>query len=170
MGGEDVHPSFYGGPTEYPRSGVHSIAADEAQIALVKDAEKRGTPLLAICRGHQVLNVALGGDLIQHLPPESGHRNSQGPDTFKEHGLILDAAGALADVVRTDEAVQSSHHQAVGRLGTGLRVAASSVDGVVEAVVHESAPLTGVQWHPEHRSAPDGQLVRLLRRLEQQLS
>jgi putative glutamine amidotransferase len=77
MGGEDVHPDFYGGPLDYPGSGVHEPAGDEAQLAVVQDAAERGTPLLGICRGMQLLNVAFGGDLVQHIPT-AGHRAAPG--------------------------------------------------------------------------------------------
>ncbi|MDQ4137494.1 MAG: gamma-glutamyl-gamma-aminobutyrate hydrolase family protein [Actinomycetota bacterium] len=167
MGGEDVHPDFYGGPLDYPEGGRHEPAADEAQIAVVQDAAGRGTPVLGICRGMQLLNVAFGGDLVQHLP-QSGHRAPPGGrDPFVLHRVqVREDSGFDAAV---DELVQSGHHQAIGRLGAGLRTVAVGEDGVIEAVVHEQAPVTGVQWHPEHLDAPAGQLTRLLRRLESQL-
>ncbi|WP_051171932.1 gamma-glutamyl-gamma-aminobutyrate hydrolase family protein [Microbacterium indicum] len=164
MGGEDVHPSFYRGAAEYPGSGAHDVAGDEAQIAVVADAALRGAPLLGICRGHQILNVALGGDLVQHLPTTHAHRGV-GEKRFLEHDLhAIDPA--LAGAVLAGEPVQSSHHQAVGRLGAGLRAGARGEDGVVEAVVHDAAPIVGVQWHPEHEAARPGQLARLLRLVE----
>lgn len=169
MGGEDVHPGFYGGPLDYPEAGRHEPAADEAQLAVVLDAAERGTPLLGICRGMQLLNVAFGGDLVQHLPV-AGHRAPPGrADPFVRHGVRLAEDSGLEAAIRPAEPVLSGHHQAVARLGEGLTAVAEGEDGVLEAVVHERAPITGVQWHPEHRGAPAGQLTRLLRRLESQL-
>jgi putative glutamine amidotransferase len=170
MGGEDVHPDFYGGPLDYPGSGVHEPAADEAQLAVVHDAAERGTPLLGICRGMQLINVAFGGDLVQHIPT-AGHRAAHaGANPFVSHPLRLREDFGLDAAVMPDELVQSGHHQAIRRLGDGLLNVAEGEDGIVEAVVHERAPITGVQWHPEHPDAAAGQLRRLLRRLESQLN
>ncbi len=169
MGGEDVHPRFYGGHLDYPEAGRHEPAADEAQLAVVLDAAERGTPLLGVCRGMQLLNVAFGGDLIQHIAGP-GHRGARGSaDPFVLHRVELGDDAGLGSAVRDGELVQSGHHQAVGRFGEGLRSVATGEDGIVEAVVHERGPITGVQWHPEHPKAAAGQLTRLLRRLEGQL-
>ncbi|MCD9152898.1 gamma-glutamyl-gamma-aminobutyrate hydrolase family protein [Aeromicrobium duanguangcaii] len=166
MGGEDVHPSFYEGATEYPGSGVHEPAADRAHIAAVRRCLTSGTPVLGICRGLQVLNVALGGALVPHL--ETGHTHrAEGDDPFVRNRVAL-ADDTLASSVDVSEDVRCSHHQAVDRLGDGLRVAAYGVDGVVEAVVHDSAPITGIQWHPEHPAVAERQLAPLLRRLAEQ--
>ena len=170
LGGEDVHPQFYGGPLDYPEAGRHEPAADEAQLAVMQDAAERGTPLLGICRGMQLLNVAFGGDLVQHIAGP-GHRGVRGSaDPFLLHRVELGENHGLGSAVVEGELVQSGHHQAVGRLGDGLRSVATGEAGIVEAVVHERAPLTGVQWHPEHSNAPAGQLTRLLRRLESRLA
>ncbi len=166
LGGEDVHPTYYGGAADYVGSGRHLEAGDEAQISVVTDAALRGVPVLGVCRGHQLINVALGGDLIQHLP-ETGHHRDATPgldEPFIGHRVAL-VGDLLGSAVRQGELVQSSHHQAVDRLGRGLRAAAVSEDGVVEAIAHESLPIVGVQWHPEHQGAPSGQFVRLLQHL-----
>ncbi|MGO1769124.1 MAG: gamma-glutamyl-gamma-aminobutyrate hydrolase family protein [Microbacterium sp.] len=170
MGGEDIHPRFYDGELEYPGSGLHDEQGDEAQLAVVADAAERGTPLLGICRGNQLINVAFGGDLVQHLPTTHAHRGPVlGSRRFVEHGLRgIDAE--LAEAVRADEPVQSSHHQAPGRIGDGLRVAATAEDGVIEAVIHETAPVVGVQWHPEFEASRPGQLSRLLRLIESRIA
>ncbi|MFD1713398.1 gamma-glutamyl-gamma-aminobutyrate hydrolase family protein [Amnibacterium flavum] len=164
VGGEDVRPDFYGGPLDYTGAGSHSAAADEAQLAVIRDAALRGTPVLGICRGHQIINVALGGDLIQHLEETGQHRvPTPGAATrFTRHTVDL-ADSSLQHAIAAGEYVQSSHHQAVGRLGDGLRAVAASSDGVVEAITHASLPIVGVQWHPEHTGAPADQLARLLR-------
>lgn len=172
LGGEDVHPSFYGGATEYPGSGTHDLRSDEAQLAVIHDAVDRGAPLLGICRGHQLLNVALGGNLLQHLPTDGVHRKQQSIaaesadvrplDPFTPHVVTLHEPLVGAADGSHSLLVQSSHHQAVDHLGTGLRVAADH-GGLVEAIAHEDAPVFGVQWHPEHPAAPQQDFARLAR-------
>lgn len=180
LGGEDVEPGFYGGATSYPGSGRHEPDADRTQIAVVRAAECARTPVLGLCRGHQLINVALGGTLVQHLPTLANHRAPEGsPGVYVEHRVVLDHGGAPhaeaphGDALHRDvdarHAVRCTHHQAIDRLGAGLRVAARAHDGVIEAVVHESAPITGVQWHPEHPDTAPTQLTALLRRLDRQL-
>jgi putative glutamine amidotransferase len=149
MGGEDVTPHFYGGVADYPGGGIHVEHADAAQIALVQRTVERGTPLLGICRGQQLVNVALGGTLIQHIESDLSHRLAEAhPHEMEAHGVQV--SGALAQILEDGVDVRSSHHQAVGELGAGLRVAALAPDGIVEALEHEVAPLVTVQWHPEH--------------------
>ena len=165
LGGEDLTPRLYGGATGYPGEGRHDLTADEAQLALVRRALVRSTPLLGICRGHQLINVALGGDLVQHLDDHEGlHRTPDAPvdRLMNAHAVELEAGSSLAAALGTAPRVQSAHHQAVGRLGDGLRVVGRAVDGAVEAVEHVSAPVVGVQWHPEAPAAPEGQLDALL--------
>ncbi len=167
LGGEDVHPDFYGGALSYTGSGTHEVEADRAHIAVIRAAVESGTPLLGICRGSQILNVALGGTLVQHLPETHRHRGrGTGMDVFVE-GDISAELDFFAELLAAD-AARCGHHQAIDRLGEGLVVAARADDGVIEAVVHESAPLTGVQWHPEHPETAARQLSALLRRLEHQ--
>ncbi|GAA4782646.1 gamma-glutamyl-gamma-aminobutyrate hydrolase family protein [Microbacterium gilvum] len=161
LGGEDVDPARYGGAVDYPGSGHHEPASDEAHIAIVRDALRTGTPLLGICRGAQVLNVAFGGTLVQD---HDGHRGAPGADPYVTTELAHE--GPLAGVAAGE--VLCTHHQSIGRVGDGLRVVARASDGIVEAVVHESAPITGVQWHPEHPAVAVAQLVPLLRRLGEQ--
>lgn len=160
MGGEDVHPAFYGGPLEYPESGHHVAAADVADITVVRDAVARRAPLLAICRGAQVVNVALGGTLVQHMPEVDDHR-VVGDEVFREVRVRVD--DPLAAAVDAGEPVRCSHHQAVAEVAPGLRVAARAADDVVEALAHEEAPLVAVQWHPEHPETARTQLPPLLR-------
>jgi putative glutamine amidotransferase len=165
LGGEDIHPRHYGEEVGYPGEGVHYDDADLAQIAVARRAAERATPLLGICRGHQVINVALGGTLIPDLGDESGHRNIDVPieDVLTPHEIQLERSSTLA--LRLGGAavtVQSAHHQAVGRLGEGLIAVGWSHDGHVEAIEHEVLPITGVQFHPEAPSSPAGQLAGLL--------
>jgi len=164
MGGEDVDPRTYGGPVDYPGSGGHEPVADAAHLAAVRRCVATGTPLLGVCRGLQLVNVALGGTLVPHLPTVDRHRH---PDDFVRNRVRL-AGAALVREVDAEQAVRCTHHQAVDRLGAGLVVAVTADDGVVEALVHRTAPVTGVQWHPEHPATADEQLAALLRRLVEQ--
>jgi putative glutamine amidotransferase len=172
MGGEDLAPEWYGGEGGYPEEGRHYEEADSGQIAVVHRALRRGTPLLGVCRGHQLINVALGGTLLQHLPGETQHRNAGAPveELMHSHSVDLGRTSRLAAVLGESIGVQSAHHQALGAVAEGLRVVGRASDGVVEAVEHETAPITGVQWHPEDRKAPAGQLLRLLDHLGEQAS
>lgn len=162
LGGEDVDPSFYGGEAGYPGEGSHEPQADAAHIAVIRAAIAARKPLLGICRGLQLVNVALGGTLIQHLDPGGLHRaNAAGMGSFVASQPALVAGSGLPQEA-LEGFVYCTHHQAVDALGAGLRIEAWAEDGVVEAVVHESAPLVAVQWHPEHPETSRRQLVALL--------
>ena len=164
VGGEDITPHFYGGATGYEAETHHFVAADEGQIALVRRAVELGTPLLGICRGLQIINVALGGTIDQHID-DGIHRNVGVPidEILSTHAVTLAATSGLADSLGgTEIEVQSAHHQSVARLGSGLVAAAFAPDGLVEALEHRTAPITGVQWHPEAPDAPAEQLPLLL--------
>jgi putative glutamine amidotransferase len=164
LGGEDLAPEFYGGGRGYRNEGVHAERADEAQIAVVHRALDRGTPLVGVCRGLQVIDVALGGSLIQDLGEASGHRNDGVPveRTMADHGVQLEPGTRLAAALGGRVETRSAHHQAVDALGAGLRVAARADDGLIEAVEHVTAPIVGVQWHPEDAGSPAAQLEAVL--------
>lgn len=167
MGGEDLSPSLWGGPSGHPHEGRHHAVADDAQLALVERALRRGTPLLGICRGHQLLAVATGGTLVPHLDDAGGevlHRTAGAPPErlMHRHAVDLVAGSRLRAALGARPGVQSAHHQAVDLVGPDLRVVGRAADGVVEAVEHRSAPVVGVQWHPEDRHAPAGQLGGVL--------
>jgi putative glutamine amidotransferase len=123
---------------------------------LLTAALARELPVLAICRGAQVLNVARGGDLVQHLPEvvgNDGHKHT--PGEFAEHDVTLEDGTRLGSLLGKRAPVKSHHHQGLGRLGDGLRVAAHAEDGVVEAIedpAHRFA--LGVLWHPEAGEDP----------------
>jgi len=164
VGGEDITPSFYGARPGYEGETAHYRAADEGQIALVQRALAANTPLLGICRGLQIINVALGGNLVQHID-DGIHKNANAPidQILSTHGVTLTAQSGLArGLGNTEILVQSAHHQSVGVLGAGLVPAAVAPDGLVEALEHATAPITGVQWHPEAPDAPADQLPLLL--------
>lgn len=165
-GGEDVDPSLYGGRPDDPHRGQSFPAADRAQIALVRRAVETRTPLVGICRGMQLVNVALGGDLVQHLPG-AGHVGRSVPGEhlsgMVDHRVALEPGSALARILGAAELdVRSSHHQAVDRPGEGLVVVGRADDGTVEALEHESAPLWCVQWHPEDAGSRGTVLTDLL--------
>jgi putative glutamine amidotransferase len=154
-GGPDVDPSMYGAE-RHPKLGATHPAIDRFEIAVVREAERLGMPILAICRGCQVLNVARGGDLYQDLPDQVGttvHHQRGGPgeatvwhEVAVEPGSLL--AASLDGLARAE--VNAFHHQAARRLGEGLRAVAHATDGVIEAVELPGADFElGVQWHPE---------------------
>ncbi|MFJ3382705.1 MULTISPECIES: gamma-glutamyl-gamma-aminobutyrate hydrolase family protein [unclassified Curtobacterium] len=163
MGGEDVAPAHYEGDDDYEGRGQHFAVADAAQIAAVRRALAGAVPTLGICRGMQVVNVALGGDLVQHLD-QGGHVRPGDPAaSMVDHPVLLEPDSRLAAALGAARLeVRSSHHQAVGRVGDGLRVVATAPDGTVEAVEHVSAPLWAVQWHPEDSGATGTALRDLL--------
>ncbi|GAA2907088.1 hypothetical protein GCM10010517_73440 [Streptosporangium fragile] len=155
-GGEDVDPRRYGG-TPSPFQTLLDPVRDEYEITLVRTALERRLPLLGICRGSQLLNVALGGTLVPHLPPDSGEGHSYlgYPRGHRSHPVRVAEGSRTAGVLGTDLAVNSYHHQAVDRVGAGLRAVAHAPDGVVEAIEMDGAPVIGVQWHPEMFAEPD---------------
>ncbi len=168
-GGGDIDPKHYGGAPHRTNYGI-SVERDGFEIALAGAALARpDLPILCICRGMQVLNVALGGDLISHIPEKFGdevlHRHPERRAT--EHPVQVDPTSRLASILGTTELpVRSWHHQAVGRLGHGLRAVAWASDGVIEAVESDHHPFTfAVQWHPEVGALEDRRHLRLFEAL-----
>jgi len=149
-GGSDVDPEQYGAEAHPTTLGVRP-ERDRAELALLTAALERDMPVLALCRGSQVMNVALGGDLEQHLPDRVGHdRHKQVAGTFSEHSVEPLPGTALAPLIGGRATVKSHHHQGYGRLGRGLREAARDEDGTVEAIEDPSRRFAiGVLWHPE---------------------
>ena len=124
---------------------------DRAELALLEGRLARDMPVLAVCRGSQVLNVARGGDLVQHLPDVVGDdKHKHTPGTFADHDVTLEPGTRLAGLLGERAPVKSHHHQGFGRVGDGLRVAAHAEDGTIEAVEDPSHRFAlGVLWHPE---------------------
>lgn len=149
-GGVDVDPSLYGAEP-HPETDLPQDRRDAAELALLAAALERDVPTLAICRGFQLLNVARGGDLDQHLPETLGHdEHRQAEGTFSEHAVEVKEGTRLAAVVGARTSVTSHHHQAVGRIGRGLVESAWAPDGTLEALEDPSLRFAiGVQWHPE---------------------
>ncbi|MYT29853.1 MULTISPECIES: gamma-glutamyl-gamma-aminobutyrate hydrolase family protein [unclassified Streptomyces] len=144
-GGADVAPARYGAEP-HPRTGPPALDRDAWELALIEAALTAGVPLLGICRGLQLLNVALGGTLVQHLDGHSGP-----PGVFARHEIKPVPGTLLAAALPEPVAVPTYHHQAVDRLGRGLVASAYAEDGTVEAVeLPDAAAFTlAVQWHPE---------------------
>jgi putative glutamine amidotransferase len=154
-GGADVEPSRYGEPAA-PETGPVDEARDALELALLAEALDRDLPVLAICRGQQVLNVGLGGRLVQHIPGDA-HRAYMEPDTrageSRWHDVVVEEGSALAGMIGAGRIrTNSRHHQAVPEdaLGRDLVITARADDGVVEGI---EAPgrrwVVAVQWHPE---------------------
>ena len=149
-GGSDLDPATYGQDAHPETAGIVE-ERDRAELALLQAALARDMPLLAVCRGSQVLNVALGGDLVQHLPDVVGdHKHKHTPGEYADHDILLDPETRLGSLLGHHAPVKSHHHQGFGRLGTGLRAAARAEDGTVEALEDTSRRFAlGVLWHPE---------------------
>lgn len=147
-GGSDVEPSQYQA-TPAPETGPPDRDRDAFEIALAQGAVRRSIPLLAVCRGNQVLNVALGGTLLQHVP---GHEVDDQADRGV-HGLdIVEGSQLHALLGAGTPQVNSLHHQAVASPASCLSVVARAPDGTVEATEHPELPVVGVQWHPERQA------------------
>lgn len=153
-GGEDVDPSRYGA-APHPELGPINCARDDTELALLGRARELGTPTLAICRGIQVVNVALGGTLVQDLPSERQGTAAHDVDDERDsrvHGVRIDPDSHLASILGAQSlGVNSIHHQAVDRLGEAMRINARADDGTVEGVESDDPNwwMVGVQWHPE---------------------
>jgi putative glutamine amidotransferase len=156
-GGGDVNPSWYGQPAAPETYGVNALR-DEFEFALCSAALELSLPLLAICRGTQVLNVALGGSLRQHISDEFPGHGKPGVEGGQNlHAVEIEPSSRLGRALGVTRAQCSCHHhQAIDRLGTGLQVTARHADGIVEAIELDGpAWVTGVQWHPEDTAAVD---------------
>ncbi|MFT4259252.1 gamma-glutamyl-gamma-aminobutyrate hydrolase family protein [Microbacterium sp.] len=153
-GGADVAPELYGAE-RHPLTDPARADRDAWELALFRAAERRRIPVLAICRGLQLVNVARGGTLQQHLPETLGTEKYRiGGGVFAENRVAVAEDTTLADIIGdTDMTVHSYHHQGIDRLGEGLVPAAHSDDGLVQAFVDASdGHVVGVQWHPEENA------------------
>lgn len=163
-GGPDVSPERYGAQP-HPLTGRPRLLRDEWEIALLRGALARRLPVLAICRGAQLLNVVRGGTLHQHVPDVVRHHHHLPRlGQFGAVEVIVDTGTMLEKLVGQSVSVHCHHHQSLDRIGDGLQVVARAADGVVEAVEDPTHDfLMGVQWHPEE-DATDIRLMAALRR------
>jgi putative glutamine amidotransferase len=157
-GGGDIDPVRYG--AHHRHAAVYGVDPDrdELEISLVREALDSGMPTLAICRGIQSVNVAMGGTLHQHLPDVDGldeHRRLPGQTSPMHDVKVAESSRIFQAAGRTMLSSWTSHHQGLDRLGDGLSAVAWTGDGLVEAVEHEDGWVVGVQWHPEQTAASD---------------
>ncbi|MCB1247190.1 MAG: gamma-glutamyl-gamma-aminobutyrate hydrolase family protein [Acidimicrobiia bacterium] len=166
-GGGDIDPERYGGAPHESLMGVDE-ERDAYELELARLAYARRIPTLAICRGLQVVNVAFGGTLVRDLPSERGVEGHDriGDAAWEKHSSVeIDPASTLAEVIGPGtHGINSIHHQAVDRVGDGIRVVGRAPEGTPEAIQHEDAtwPMLAVQWHPEFlRCRGDGASIEL---------
>jgi gamma-glutamyl-gamma-aminobutyrate hydrolase PuuD len=158
-GGTDIDPAMYGA-TRQPETGEPDPDRDSVETVLLREALERDLPVLAICRGLQMLNVVLGGTLAQHI---EGHRYRERPDV---HPIAIAPHSRLRSILEVDEfVVNSRHHQCADRVASGLVVVARAPDNIVEALeLPAKRFVLAVQWHPEDRAGgPDARLFEAFR-------
>lgn len=159
-GGEDVEPALFG-QRPHPKTGAPHRQRDAYEIALARAAFERRVPTLAICRGAQVMNVALGGSLVQDIPdelPSAIDHEAAGKRAERVHRVVVEPGTRLLRVIgERDIRTNSSHHQSIARVATDLKVSAVSEDGIVEGVEARDPAwwMLAVQWHPEELTKTD---------------
>ncbi|MBQ7907645.1 MAG: gamma-glutamyl-gamma-aminobutyrate hydrolase family protein [Clostridia bacterium] len=144
-GGNDIHPQLYG--EEIAGGYGFDRERDKAEMAVLKAYLDTGKPVLGICRGFQLLNVALGGTLVQDISSDISHRGENGADAY--HLVRASDGSAFYKMYKKAFSVNSNHHQAIKALGEGLVATLCSDDGIIEGFEHKSLPYLGVQFHPE---------------------
>jgi putative glutamine amidotransferase len=149
-GGTDIDVALFG-QSPAPESDEPDRARDSLELRLLAEARERDLPVLAICRGMQLLNVHCGGTLLQHHPYQQRHRQRPPDPSLIAHDVRIEAHTRLAEIIREELCgVNSRHHQAVDRVGKGLVISAMAEDGLIEALEDRHARfLVAVQWHPE---------------------
>ena len=155
-GGSDVEPAYYG-QERSPQLGEVDRERDAFELGLLTTADATDLPTLAICRGVQILNVHRGGTLVQHLTQAARHQRNDTPKPQSVHAVRIEPGSKLAGIMGGSAQVNSRHHQALDRVGSGLVVTARDAeDGVIEAVEDPARRfLVGVQWHPEDQAPVD---------------
>lgn len=166
IGGDDVSPVMYNADPR-PALGVTDLIRDRWEVGLLRTAEEKMVPVFGICRGLQLMNVARGGDLYQDIQRETGtligHAQPEDVMETLHHQISLDEGSLIREIFRLPELrVNSFHHQAVNRLGTGLTATARAADGIVEAIEDRSRPFyLGVQFHAEALPPLDSAYLRI---------
>jgi putative glutamine amidotransferase len=155
-GGADIEPQRYGAEPDEQLGSIEPDR-DEWEFKLFHAARSRGVPILGICRGAQLTNVALGGTLRQHVDADEGSGHPMWDANVREsaHEVVVRDGSLLSSVVASSIGVNSLHHQTIDRLGKGLVATAHAPDGVIEAVELPGEPILAVQWHPELLGGPD---------------
>ena len=163
-GGSDLDPGTYG-QSPHPTVGTTWPQRDRFEIELALDALRRPVPVLAVCRGMQALNVALGGTLVQHLPDELGHeRHVEREGAFSEHEVRLEPGSLAARAAGADRIwVKSHHHQGVAELGEGLTATGWDDAGTIEAIELPGREFAlGILWHPEEEDGEPAVITALI--------
>ena len=166
MGGGDIDPSLYG-EARHEKTEPPDHALDRAEHSLLGQALSRDLPVLAICRGLQMLNVFRGGTLLQHIEPPERHRREGGDLSLPVHEVRIEPGTRLAGIAgQPTLPVNSRHHQAVKDLGRGLLVSATDPrDGLIEALeIPDRSFVLAVQWHPENQALSDPRQLRIFER------
>ncbi len=157
VGGDDLDPALYGAAPD-ERTDPPNRLRDAAELAVLRGALERDLPVLGICRGFQLLNVAYGGDLVQHLDDQIDgdvHRRAMGEWVWHD---VRVGGGRLGEIIPEGARIPSHHHQGVGRLGDGLAVTAFADDGTIEAIEDpDRAFCLGLLWHPEEEGVEHGE-------------
>lgn len=162
LGGGDVDPATYGERRRDPSLYNVDIGTDLVDLSIARAATAAGRPVLAVCRGMHVVNVAHGGTLVQHLSDGPIIHRGSGDEPMVDHDVLVEPGTQLAAALgRTKVRVRSGHHQAVDRLGDGLRVVARTADGIAEALEGERGRVLAVQWHPEDELSDPGDRAAL---------
>jgi gamma-glutamyl-gamma-aminobutyrate hydrolase PuuD len=152
-GGPDLDPSLYG-DRAHPLTIASHPERDSSELSVLATAIANHIPVLAVCRGAQLLNVSAGGTLDQHLPDDDARADHGAVGVFASTAVSITAASRIGALLGSSTNVHCHHHQAVGRLAPGLQAVARADDGTIEAIELERAPfVVGVQWHPEEESS-----------------
>lgn len=155
LGGGDIDGACYGSAAPNPTGYGIDLRADRDALAVIAAAEAADRPILGICRGSQLLNVARGGTVLADIADYAPHHGAPGEPLFVDEPIDIVAGTRLAAILDTDRVLgRSGHHQAVDRVGTGLVVAARAQDGIVEGIEDPDRWYLGVQWHPEDDDGP----------------
>jgi len=166
-GGVDVNPALYGRQDAVAQCEIPNPERDAFESRIINQAIEQNIPFLGICRGTQLTNVVLGGTLVPDLEPAGFASHSSTAEGDRVHGVVIEAGTLLESIAGVHQGeVNSAHHQAVERPGKGLRIAARSTDGVIEALEWENPAgrpfFLLVQWHPERMRNAEHELTRTL--------